>query len=211
MKKKYKNLFNLRLMRGIISLAIKGYLFEKGWNRSYIKRQSITNEGQVIPWLTYSFLDFIEKRLSNELIFFEFGSGNSTLYFSKHVKNIYSIEHDKFWFETIKSDIPKNVTLNYVSIENGEYEATPLRQNVHYDIILIDGRNRVSCIKNAVQRLTKSGVIIFDDSERAKYAEIFPLMESLGFKHIPFTGIAIGAIHGKTTSLFYRSNNCLGV
>ena len=38
--------------------------------------------------------------------FLEIGSGGSTLYFSKHVQNYYSIEHDKSWFEMVKLGNP---------------------------------------------------------------------------------------------------------
>ena len=50
----------------------------------------------------------IEKYLSPETIMLEYGSGGSTLYFSKFVKEYYSIEHDKKWYDEIKIKISDN-------------------------------------------------------------------------------------------------------
>ncbi len=49
------------------------------------------------------------------------------------------------------------------SIENFE--------NNYFDIILIDGRSRVSCILHAINKLKKGGILILDNAERERYFE----------------------------------------
>lgn len=208
----YFTLLKPRILLGLLSLSVKGYFVQKGWLKSYLTKQALSVKGEPIPWLTYSFLDFIAGRLNAEQTLFEYGSGNSTLFFADEVKFVRSIEHDEEWFGKIKSAVPSNAHISYVPIGNNhEYETAILQENKNYDIILIDGRERLKCLKNAVQCLSSKGVILLDDAERPKYKDAFPFMKSLGFKCIPFSGIAIGAIHDKQTVVFYKSENCLGI
>ncbi len=209
----YLSLLKIRTLRGLLSLAVKGYFIEKGWLESYSKKQAIDQNGEPIPWLTYSFLDFINGRLNQNLTLFEYGSGNSTLFFAKQLKYIKSIEYDSTWYNNLTALSLKNVSLSFIALdtENESYETAILREKQSYDIILVDGRRRVKCTKLAVQKLNKNGIIILDDSERAAYSEVFSFMKEQGFKHLPFSGIAIGAIHNKCTSIFYRADNVLGI
>ena len=59
-------------------------------------------------WMSQAEIEMIEKYLSPETIMLEYGSGGSTLYFSKFVKEYYSIEHDKKWYDEIKIKISDN-------------------------------------------------------------------------------------------------------
>lgn len=194
-----------------MSFSIKGYLADRGWISSYKLRQAVDAQGIPIPWLTYSLLDFLEGRLNRSLSLFEYGSGNSTIYFAGRLGFIHSIEYDQTWFDVIQKKIPDNVELTFVGLEGDRYQNAILESSRDFDIILIDGRRRVECLKNSIQRLTPGGVLILDDSERESYKEAFEFMKANGFKHIPFSGIAIGSIHGKCTSVFYRQENVLGI
>ncbi|MFZ4862637.1 FkbM family methyltransferase [Sphingobacterium sp. Mn56C] len=207
----YQTLFNARILRGLLSLSAKGYFIQTGWLLSYKKKQALALDNSPIPWLTYSFLDFLDGRLKANMRLFEYGAGNSTLYFSKIVNFVRSIEHDKAWYEQVKASFAENVHISLLPLTNQVYEKAILAEEGYFDIILIDGRNRVACIKNAIQKLSPQGVIILDDSERTKYGEAFTFMHTEGFKQLPFSGIAIGAIHRKCTTVFYRSNNILNI
>lgn len=207
----YLSLLNPRILRGLLSFSIKGHLADRGWISSYKLRQAVDAKGAPIPWLTYSLLDFLEGRLNRSLSLFEYGSGNSTLYFARQVGFVHSIEYDPAWLDMIREKMPNNVELTFCSLDGNAYENAILETQRDFDIILIDGRRRVACLKNALSRLSSGGVILFDDSEREKYREAFEFMKEKGFRHIPFSGIAIGSIHGKCTSVFYRPENVLGI
>ncbi|SFT01540.1 O-methyltransferase [Sphingobacterium wenxiniae] len=207
----YTSLLKPRLLRGLLSLSVKGYFVQKGWINSYLKKQALSPQAEPIPWLTYSFLDFIDGRLNKSQTLFEFGAGNSTLFFAEQVQRVRSIEHNKEWYDKVRSTLPDNVEISYIPLDGEQYQDTILAEQKDYDIILVDGRRRIDCIKNAVQRLSPQGVIILDDAERPKYQEAFSFLKAQGFKCIPFSGIAIGAIHDKQTVVFYKEQNCLGI
>jgi hypothetical protein len=79
------------------------------------------------------------------------------------------------------------------------------------DIISVDGRMRVDCIRQAAATIGLSGVIILDDAERPEYAEGVQLLHSSGFRSLEFWGLAAGRCDRKCTQLFYRSENILGI
>jgi hypothetical protein len=80
-----------------------------------------------------------------------------------------------------------------------------------FDIIVIDGRDRVNCAKNSLGALKEDGVIIWDNSERSKYAEGYAFLKDNGFKRIEFTGIGPVNSFAWSTTVFYRNKNCLAI
>ena len=72
----------------------------------YLNKESSPVQDE-LPWITFPAIRFLEKRLTKEMVIYEFGSGGSTLFFTRRVKQVYSVEHNKEWFRTI-SDTIKN-------------------------------------------------------------------------------------------------------
>jgi spermidine synthase len=87
----------------------------------------------------------------------------------------------------------------------------PLTTQKKYDVIIVDGRDRVNCCKQAVAALSKNGVVVLDDSERDFYSPGIAFLKKQGFKELAFSGISPGLFYYKTTSVFYKTDNCLGI
>ena len=47
-----------------------------------------------------------------------------------------------------------------------------------FDFVLVDGRARVACMINAIDKIKKEGILILDNSDREKYYEIFHMFDS---------------------------------
>lgn len=214
MKAKYSKLSLLKWakLKALLSFGIKGYLADIGWIRSFDSRSPVDAKGKALPWVTYSFIDFIQDRITKKYLVFEFGSGNSTLFYAERAKQVISVEHDKDWFDKIKSASPKNAELIFCElVPNGAYSKMPLTTQKKYDVIIVDGRDRVNCCKQAVAALSKNGVVVLDDSERDFYAPGIAFLKKQGFKELAFSGISPGLFYYKTTSVFYKTDNCLGI
>ena len=80
-----------------------------------------------------------------------------------------------------------------------------------FDIVIVDGRDRVNCIKNSISSLSDSGVMILDDSERSEYIDGIQFLSLNNFKKLDFWGISPGLFYKKCTTVFYKQNNCLGI
>ena len=79
-------------LKTLLSFNDKGYLDEIGWFNAYDNKSPVDGEGNPIPWVTYSFIDFIKERLKKAIIFF---------FFSNHSKLNHII--NKFLVTTLNS------------------------------------------------------------------------------------------------------------
>ena len=198
-----------KVLKFLLSQRHSGYLFEQGWFNSFKTNSPVDKNNRPVPWMTYSFIDFIKNRLNKSLKIFEFGSGNSTLFFADKVNSIVAVEHNKEWFDLIKSKMPENVSI-LLKVLTEEYENS-LNRSERFDIIIIDGERRLECIRNSVNCLSSSGVIILDDSERSEYKSGIEFLIKLGFKRIDFWGLAPGTFFNKCTTIFYKDKNSLTI
>lgn len=208
----YTNLLSPARVKALLSFGIKGYLSEIGWFKSFDSKSPVDAHSEPIPWVTYSFIDFIADRISKEHIIFEFGSGNSTFYYAKRALKVVSVEHDKSWFDKISASKPSNSEMIFCELKTaGDYCKMPVSMGQKFDIIIVDGRDRVNCCYQSLAALSESGVLVLDDSEREKYSDAIIFLKKEGFKELSFSGISPGLFYRKSTSVFYKANNCLGI
>ncbi len=212
MKKVIWKILNKLHIASVIQLVLKSGLKEDGWFKSYHTKQAVDFKGNPIPWCTYPFIKFIEPRLNKTLDVFEFGCGNSTLWYASKVKNITAVEHNREWFDFVSKNTPGNAEIIFKElVYGGDYSKTVLENNKRYQIVIVDGRDRVNCAKNAVDALTSDGVIVFDNSDRPQYGPAFEFLRSKGFKQLDFHGLSPVTAHNNLTSIFYRGENCLNI
>lgn len=196
----------------LVLLKHAGALKNAGWFYSMQHQAAIDYNKNPIPWMTYPAIIFINERVSSDMSIFEYGSGNSTLWWAKRVKKVVSCDHDKNWHDKVKMSAPENVQLFQINLEYGkEYSRKISEYHQEFDIIVIDGRDRVNCVKNALSALKEDGVIIWDNSDRASYAEGYDYLLSNGYKRIDFTGMGAMSVESWSTAIFYKTINCLGI
>lgn len=195
------------------STSPENYLYETGWLNSIKTDLSISKDGNSLPWYTYPIIQFLEERIEPNMDVFEFGPGRSTLYYSSRVNSVTSVEHDSEWFDKlVRLNLPKNVNLIYQELEyDGEYCRMANESGQKFDIIAVDGRDRVNCMKNAVDALKDDGVIIVDNAHRKEYEEGFDFLQNRGFKKISFVGLSSVITWAGNTTVFYRQKNCLNI
>lgn len=120
------------------------------------------------PWLTNDSVRFINSWIKPNDIVLEFGSGQSTEWFSKKCKNITSLEHDRNWYKTISNKI--NNTNHTVDLILGTNKIDYLKvlkrfPNNSIDICLVDGEWRRDCLLGVFNKIKKGGMIILDNAE----------------------------------------------
>ena len=71
------------------------------------------------PWTSQASIKAFEKILNRNMIGFEYGSGFSTLFFSKHLKHLTSVEHNEEWFKIVKTKLKQQ------GINNVDYHFIP--------------------------------------------------------------------------------------
>ncbi|WP_316801158.1 FkbM family methyltransferase [Pedobacter frigidisoli] len=199
-------------LKALLSYGHKGYLNSIGWFTAFDQKQAVDGEGKALPWVTYSFIDFIRERINKSHHIFEYGSGNSTIFYAQKAASVTSVEHDRNWYNKVKGTSPANAEMIFCELQrDGEYARKATLLHKKFDIIIVDGRDRVRCCRYSLAALSENGVVVLDDSERDVYEPARVLLKEQGFKEISFSGISPGLFYEKATSVFYKPNNCLGI
>ncbi len=151
-------------MLNILLPSNTNYLQTSGWLRSLREVRPLNVEGEAIPWFTYPSIEFLNNIVDKDWIVFEWGSGNSTHWWSKRVAKVTAIEDDKKWYEIVCKSLPPNVDLHFKSGDDyaASIQAYPQQS---FDVIVIDGSDRNQCAKACIQKLKDKGIIIFDNSD----------------------------------------------
>lgn len=127
------------------------------------------------PWLTKSANAILKKQLKHQFVGLEFGSGRSTLWFARRVRNLTSIEHDPVWFHRVSVMLAAsriaNVTYVLEEVDRSEQEAATTGYlgilndfaAESLDFVLVDGVYRAACANGAIDKLRPGGMLIIDN------------------------------------------------
>lgn len=211
----------------ILFFSKDSFLWQTGWFKSTFSKKSIGKLNEKLPWFTYPMIKFLEKKLEKNFSVLEFGGGNSTLWFSQRVRHIHTIENISYWFNYMKSNAPKNAEIKLIEIESdlsySELAFLPLSNPTSYsfgggdsifDIIIIDGVDRINCIVNSYNKLSDNGIFIIDNTEtnyEIKLKDGFDFLEQKGFKRMDFWGMCPIVARLSCTSIFYRKENIFNI
>lgn len=128
------------------------------------------------PWLTREANQILASYLKESDIGLEFGSGRSTLWFAKRVKNITSVEHDECWHKKVSRYLEDN------NVRNVDYHLIPkdtdddqgdrssyVRLMERFeagsvDFVLVDGLYRDFCALKALSIISPGGMLIIDNA-----------------------------------------------
>lgn len=174
------------------------HLKPTGWARTRREGKPVTADGRPVPWLAPAAVHLLD-RLPVDVRVFEWGAGQSTLWWQERGSEIVSVEDDARW-------AAPGVIVR--AVDNGYLEE--ITRHGLFDVVVIDGKERSRCAELAPAHLTERGVVVFDNTNRAKHAEGIAHLEQ-SFSHLPLVGLALGEVVEQTTSIFYRPGNVLGL
>lgn len=186
------------------------YQNKEGWKKSFLDGFSQDENGDAVPWMSYPAIEFFKKNLNRNHTIFEFGCGASTLFFTKRVKKVVSLETRENWKglveEKLQSQGSENSEIHLMEdgLENENYENFARNYGEKFDFIIIDSLKRFNCSKNSISALKSNGSIVLDDSERKNYKKIFDFFAEENFKKTDFFGIAPGQLRIKNTTIFTK-------
>lgn len=207
-----KLFLNPTWFKKVLELATTGYLIESGWKNSFLRKLPVTKKGEAQPWLSVEANIFLKQRINSSLNIFEYGSGNSSIFFSKECNTVNSIEHDKRWYDAAKKDLQAFSNISLHLEENiDKYILAIVKTGKHFDLIIVDGVERNQCAEQGFKCLSEGGILVLDDSERPEYKPTFEMAKKLGFRELSVFGLALGINHLKSTTFFYRSTNVFNI
>jgi len=156
------------------------------WISEYIYKLDTVAAG--FMWTSYPLHQFLHSLNLKGKNVLEFGSGGSTVFFLKRKANLVTFEHSEVWVDKLKKKLKahQNWKINLVhfvgreTVRNAHKEYLKGIESIEdnsLDLVLVDGRHRVECIRASIPKVKKNGYIILDDSDRPEYSEAFELLK----------------------------------
>jgi len=149
------------------------------------------------PWIPYAAITFLYSIIRPGWRVFEWGSGNSTYFFAREGMKLISIEHDFDWYREVRAVLDSRfgstnprIQLHYIPMDvenigcdksnpdhyyeppyagNFQQYAKAIEQYDQFDLIMVDGTSRPSCLVRAADKVRDGGYIILDNSDRKYY------------------------------------------
>lgn len=181
------------------------FFLSSGWLHSVASGRPLNAQGSPVPWFTYPAIQFIETILEPQWKVFEWGSGNSTLWWAANTSSVVAVEDNIQWHSEVSRQVPSNAkVLVAPSLEEYVGALTSCGAD-KYDVIVIDGSHRNACAKVALERLADTGIIIFDNSDATSNAEGVQFLNEQGLIRLDFWGLIPSYLYKNCTSVFMRN------
>lgn len=178
------------------------------------------------PWWTFAAIERVEHFLigrKGAAQVFEFGAGASTVWLAKRAASVVSVEHDTDFMTSMEKNFSQHDNVRVMLVPPGhamgaESEIRSQRKGYgssdftdyvssidqiqgEFDVIIIDGRARSACLAAAAARLSPSGIIVFDNSNRREYREAIAVS---GLHATVYRGLAPALPYPSETTILRR-------
>lgn len=187
-----------------------GYLRLSGWFKSLRLGRPVASDGSPLPWYSYPFLYFLQMQLADnrcaDIRLFEFGSGQSTLWWARKVREVVSVEDVPAWYNYVSPGLPENVNYHFATTQQEYLGALSDAQGL-FDIIVVDGSHREWAILAVTKKLSDRGVVIVDNADWSELQSPLATMVSNGFRRLDFYGLGPVNGHPWSTAVLYRPGN----
>ncbi len=201
----------LRIMVGQPRISFLESVYENnGYFDSVAHDRPVSKDGSPIPWLTYGAIAFLDGIDMSGYKFLEFGGGGSTLFWESKGASVEIHEDNPIWGEHLKTKISDKSMLVMHSPLTEKYDL----DISGFDVVLIDGLQRVKIISEVILDLTKKKnvmslnlprIIIVDNSDWYPKA-VKSLEDHLEFSRVDFKGVGPANKYEWTTTIFLNRN-----
>ncbi|MCX6026924.1 MAG: SAM-dependent methyltransferase [Chloroflexi bacterium] len=188
--------------RGILVLGKNSFILgmEFGQMLSANRMACVDKDGNPIPWYTYPAIYFLRQLDFSTKRVFEYGSGNSTLFWSGVCRSLVSIEDDQLWYSKIRPRLPAHVDYRLIQ-DKDDYVTAINGSRDPYDVVIIDGSHRLECAIAAGSRVSENGMIVLDNSDWHKKTADY--LRNLDLIEVDMNGFGPINHYTWTTSFFF--------
>ena len=168
-----------------------------------------------MPFLSFRAIAWLDRIVDPGAVVFEFGTGGSSLFLARRAAQLVSTEHAGEWYETARRIRDIHDLSNWTLLLREPQEAVPSRRDPadpgayvsafesgsferyarsiddypdgEFDLVLVDGRARPSCVQHAIAKVKRGGYLLVDDYDRPYYASALRLLS--GWRQTDLTGL----------------------
>jgi hypothetical protein len=179
------------------------------WIRSMLSRRRPLSYAQ--PWLTFDAMRAIRDRLPLAARVYEFGAGNSTIYWARHATTVASVESDARWLQLLAIKLAacglRNVKMVAATDKRNYVDSIHEWPDDYFDLVVVDGDFRPDCVIASIRHLKHGGILVVDNTDwhwfRSKPLAGIPET----WKKLVYPGYAPMIGHKSETTLFVRNDS----
>lgn len=123
--------------------------------------------------------DFIRAQSGRARVL-EFGSGGSTRFLLDLGAEVVAVEHHKGWAEAVLEAADQQGLKDRLTLLHREQPysgvVAEFEKDTSFDILLVDGRDRMDCLRGALPFVRPGGLVLVDDSQRTRYWPAFQIL-----------------------------------
>jgi hypothetical protein len=173
---------------------------EFGHARSRNERACVDAEGAPIPWYTYPAIEYLRQLNFSRARVFEYGCGNSTLFWGQRAQRVVSVESDPEWHARVLAQIGAAPIDLRLETQREAYVGCIHGADPPFDAVIVDGRHRFACAREAISTLRAGGFILLDNSDW--YPNTAAMLRAADLIEVDFAGFGPINDYTWTTSLF---------
>jgi hypothetical protein len=165
------------------------------------------------PWWPYTATAWVAEHLPPSARVFEYGGGGSTLWLQDQGASVTVAEHHRQWAlqlaeagitvmgrsteraGSVRSDVEPGFFDSYVAAVSEESDDS-------LDLVVVDGRARVECVRRAMPKVKHGGLLLLDDTNRARYRPAIAILAP--WDRYVFHGLKPGDCWPGETSVWRR-------
>lgn len=123
--------------------------------------------------------EFIRAQPSKARVL-EFGSGGATKFLLNLGAKVVAVEHHKGWADAVMVAAQQKGLSDQLTLLLREQPysgvVAEFENDMMFDILLVDGRDRMDCLRGALPFVRPGGLVLVDDSQRMRYWPAFQIL-----------------------------------
>jgi hypothetical protein len=168
------------------------------------------------PWWPYDAVTWVAGNLPPYARVFEYGGGGSTLWLQDRGATVTVAEHSAAWHQRLSEASLSGTKVILRATEptgrivsavepgcfDGYVAAIDQEPADSLDLVIVDGRARVACVRRAMPKVKRGGLLLLDDTHRARYEPAIAILA--GWERHVFQGLKPGDVSLTQTSVWRR-------
>ena len=207
----------VHMREDVLTLAfLAGHPRELARLPRWLREKRAQTMGLRAPWWPYAAAEWVASALPPRPHVFEYGGGGSTLWLEDLGATVTVVEHDEAWHGQISAALSEGTTALFrppartgtitSSVASGFFDdyvaAIDCQPDDSLNLVIVDGRARVECVRRAMPKVREGGILVLDDADRRRYQ---PALRALaGWERHAFTGLKPGTRHPAHSSAWKR-------
>jgi hypothetical protein len=181
-------------------------LIATGIIRSLAESRPVDGSGRPIPGYVHAATDFVEPHLRPEWRAHIWGNGADLIWWSSKVASVTAVVTKGAYDPAYVGSGSRSIRdIRIVDARDATYSDVSEAPGP-VDIAVVGGEVPDRCVMSLLERISESGLVLVENSDRSACAEALSLMRGAGWRRIDFWGVLPQYLFRGCTTVFYKDD-----